>query len=274
MTLTHMNKTLPFIAAMFVASNALCQIPVTDVGAIAQSAADQVSNLAKYVEMVNNQMQQITLLTNQLNQVTAYVEAIGDPSTLLSIVGADELIDSINRSGVGQTIGSLQQLANGVDALRYNANGLYSSVGNTFTTFKGIQVPRAADFYKKFSAIDKAAGNYADVYDDVFDRRQVLKGRIADTTRQLQSATTDAETQKLTGVLVGQGTQLQAIDKEIDFAATQAVVQEIENRNDKERQSQARAEEKLAEFNEAMESYSKTFTISTRPPVWSGDAAK
>jgi len=42
-------------------------------------------------------------------------------------------------------------------------------------------------------------------------RRQALKGQIAATIDQLQAATTDAETQKLQGVLTGQAAQLQAI---------------------------------------------------------------
>ena len=60
-----------------------------------------VEDIAKTVEMINNQGQQINALTQQLQQIQAYVKAFGDPEQLLSIVGADALIDSLNTSGVG-----------------------------------------------------------------------------------------------------------------------------------------------------------------------------
>ena len=57
------------------------------------------------------------------------MKAFGDPSKLLQIIGADSLVSSLKSSGVGQTIGQLQQAASGVAALQYNANGLYQSLG-------------------------------------------------------------------------------------------------------------------------------------------------
>ena len=98
-----------------------------------------VEDIAKTVEMINNQVQQINALTQQLQQIQAYVKAFGDPEQLLSIVGADALIDSLNTSGVGQTLGELQSLASGVEALHDNANGLYQSIGQTFTTPGGYR---------------------------------------------------------------------------------------------------------------------------------------
>lgn len=267
---TMKNVAFAIVAIVFISSNALAQTPVTDAAAIAQNATNHAIDLAKYVEMVNNQVRQVTLLTNELNQVTAYAQAFGDPASIQKIVGADQLINSINQTGVGQSITQLQQLSNGAQTLQYNANGLYHMVGNNFTTPSGVTVPRDATLYRQFDAIDRTTGNYNGVYDDVSSRRQELKGQIADTTQQLQTATTDAETQKLTGVLIGQDAQLQAIDKELDFAANQAVVQDIENRNDLEKQKQARAEEQLAEFTDAMDGYSETFKINTEPALWSG----
>ena len=90
-----------------------------------------------------------------------------------------------------------------MEALRNNANGLYQSVGETFTTPGGFELPRAEELYRKFAASQRATQNFESVYDDVSQRLGVLKGRIAETTQQLQASTTDAETQKLTGVITG-----------------------------------------------------------------------
>ena len=43
---------------------------------------------------------------------------------------------------------------------------------------------------------------------------------------------------------------------------------DIQNREDREKQEQARKEERMAEFSEAMGSYSKTFRINDAPPVF------
>ena len=119
-------KTLTalFIAAsLTTAANAQYFVtnPISDV----LSEVMHVEDIAKTVEMISNQVQQINALTQQLQQIQAYVKAFGDPEQLLSIVGADALIDSLNTSGVGQTLGELRSLASGVEALRNNANGLY-----------------------------------------------------------------------------------------------------------------------------------------------------
>ncbi len=250
-------KTIQAIVSILLITitGASAQVAVYDPVNHTQSVVNQAQSLAQYVQMVNNQIEQINTMTQELQQVTAYVKAFGDPATLLNIIGVDGLINSLNTTGIGQTIGELQNLADGVEALQYNANGLYQSVGQTFTTAQGTQVPRAKDLYKKFSAINKTAQNYNNVYDDVFARRKVIKGQLAQTSQRLQAATTDAETQKLTGVLVGQGAELEAIDKEIDFAASQTVLQDIQNRNDEEKQSQAQAEEIAADRQDSFKKF-------------------
>ena len=78
--------------------SAHAQFIVNDPVAVAQSAVQHTIELAQYVEMVSNQVEQINLLTSQLSEVTAYVEAFGDPSSLLSITGADQIIGQILRA--------------------------------------------------------------------------------------------------------------------------------------------------------------------------------
>ena len=225
-------------------------------------------DIAKTVEMINNQVQQINALTQQLQQIQAYVKAFGDPEQLLRIVGADQLISSLQQSGLGQTIGELQQLASGVQALQYNANGLYQSLGDTFTTPGGVELPRAEELYRKFGAIQQGSRNFQAVTDDVLVRRKALRGEIATTTQQLQAATTDAETQKLTGVLVGYTGELASVDREIDHAAAQVATQDAENRADHERQEQARREERQAEMEQSFRRFGEVFRLETTPPAF------
>jgi hypothetical protein len=244
------------------------QVVVIDPTAIAQSQTNHLVDLAKYVEMVNNQLKQITTMTQELQQVTAYVKAFGDPSSLLNITGANQLISSLKQTGVGQTIGQLQQAANGIQALEYTANGLYTNVGSTFTTPGGVQLPRAEELYRKYGAVQQNSQNFQGVTTDVLSRRANLRNQIASTTTQLQAATTDAETQKLTGVLVGYNAELATVDHEIDNAAGQVLTQDAENRADKERDDQARREERQAQMEETFRRYGEVFQLETTPPTF------
>jgi len=99
-------------------------------------------------------------------------------------------------------------------------------------------------------------------------RRKSLRQQIATTTQQLQASTTDAETQKLTGVLVGYTAELEAVDREIDQAAAQLATQDIENRADTERQNEARREERRAQMDEGFRRSSEAFQLDTSAPAF------
>ena len=76
---------------------------------------------------------------------------------------------------------------------------------------------------------------------------------------------TDAEVQKLTGVLTGLSAALDSTDHEVNQATASALVQDIANRADEKRQTEAKKEQQHAEFTEAVDKYSKTFRLMNAP---------
>ncbi len=98
LSVTVLVATAPLLGAQVVVTN-----PVSDV----LSEEMHLEDLTKWVQSIENQVQQINTLTQQLQQVQAYVKAFGDPEKLLSITGADQLISSLQQSGVGQTMAAL-----------------------------------------------------------------------------------------------------------------------------------------------------------------------
>lgn len=233
-----------------------------------EQITDQAANIAKYIQMIENQVQQIQKLTDQLTELKQYNKAFGDPSTLLSITGVSGLTADLTKTTVGKTIATVEQTADGVDALAYDANGLFHQIGATFTTPSGNKINRETADYKAFEAINNATANYTNVTADVLQRRQKLKEDIAATTKALQSATTASEVQKLTGVLIGQSAALAATDKEADQAVAVSVVQDIENRNDAQKQLTAAAEQQKAEVIEAFTNYRTNFILDVKPPLF------
>jgi hypothetical protein len=261
-----MKLTSLIIAFLITASLASAQVVVTDPIAHSLTTIDHAQDIAKYVQMIDNQVRQINTLTQQLQQIQAYVKAFGNPAQLLNIVGANQLISSLQQTGAGQTLTQLQRTANGLQALQYTGNGLYQGLAQTFTTPLGTQFPRLEDSYRKYGAIQDDSRNFQTVTDDVLTRRKTLRDQIAATTQKLQASTTDAETQKLNGVLTGYNAELGTVDREIDHAAAQIITQDAENRADRERKEEARREERQAQMQESLQQYGEVFRLETSPP--------
>jgi len=57
------------------------QLVVVDPASIAQSAANELIDLAKYIEMVDNQVAQLNNMAQRLQVQTALNRSFGDPSS-------------------------------------------------------------------------------------------------------------------------------------------------------------------------------------------------
>ena len=170
-----MKRMLIIVAVSLVSvASSHAQWVVYDPTLHAQTAINQAANVAKYVQMINNQVQQINTLTSQLNELQHYNQVFGNPSQILNLVGFTGLITDLQDTGVGQAISQLQGLAQGIEALRYDANGLYHNIGETFSTPDGSTVSRNQSVYRPFAAINQTTKNFSDVYADVTARRQAL----------------------------------------------------------------------------------------------------
>ena len=263
-----MKKLLITIAIAIVGASSHAQWIVYDPTVNIEQIVSEAENIAQFISMVDNQVQQIQQLSDQLQQLQQYNKAFGDPSQILNITGVSALTSDLKQTPLGQTISTVEKASDGVAALTYDANGLYNQIGATFSTPSGNQIKRETTDYKPYEAINNATANYATVTTDVLKRRQTLKTDIASTTEALQSATTASEVQKLTGVLVGLNGALASTDKEIDQAVAVSVEQDIENRNDAQKQATAEQEQQKDEVIETFANYRTNFQLNTQPPMF------
>ncbi|HRZ55293.1 MAG TPA: hypothetical protein P5525_07540, partial [Candidatus Paceibacterota bacterium] len=211
------------------------QIPVTDAGVIAAQAVE----LARTIEMIANQFHQITLLGEQLTEAQFVSRVLGDPATIRTVSGLPTLLGDLQATGSNVARIALIAGTTALDAQQYTGGGLFRPVGEAFRTIDGDLIPRQDDTFKPYAAVIRAVANHDAVEQDVLARRQSLRAAIHQTLAALQAAATDAEAQKLHGVLLGQMADLEAIDRELGFAAQRAIIQDIENRNDTLRQEAA-----------------------------------
>jgi hypothetical protein len=145
--------------------------------------------MAEYVDMVDNQVQQINTLTSQLNQFENYESLFGNPSqVVLSMVAPlDADLQSLEPE---VNLENLVANADGNIALNFDDSGIYATVGASFQTPGGQTIQRPANQYEPFAAIINTASNYVSVADNAAQRRAAIKDEIAQTTEQLQNATT------------------------------------------------------------------------------------
>jgi hypothetical protein len=255
------------LIALPLAFSARAQWIVYDPTMSIEQILDQAENIAKYVTMIDNQVQQIDTLTSQLSEFKNYESLFGNPSqVVLSMVAP--LKADLQSLEPGKNLENLVSSADGNYALTYNDSGIYATVGVSFQTPGGQTIQRPADQYKPFAAINGTANNYVTVADNAAQRRATIKDQIAQTTQQLQNATTDAEVQKLHGVLTSLNGDLASTDDEVNQAASSAMVQDIQNRNDQQKQIQALTEQQNAEFTEAISNYTAKFQLLNAPTVF------
>ena len=263
-----MKKLIATIAiALPLAFSARAQWIVYDPTSNIQQIVDQAANIAKYIQMIENQVQQIETLSDQLTEFKNYEKVFGNPSQVtLSTLSA--LNSDLQKIEPGIKLENLVSSADGNYALTYNNSGIYATVGASFQTPGGQTIQCSADQYKPFAAINRTADNYVAVADDAAQRRTSIKNQIAQTTEQLKNATTDAEVQKLQGVLTGLNGDLASTDAEVNQAVGSALVQDIQNRNDQQKQQKALSEQQNAEFHEAVNNYATKFQLLNEPTVF------
>jgi hypothetical protein len=254
------------IGSLLFATVSRAQMVVYDPTVNVEQIISEAENIAQFVNMVDNQVQQISQLGDQLQQLEQYNTAFGNPASILNIAGASQVSGDLNKPVIGESLGTIQIDSQGAEAMTFTGNGLYHKIGTSFETPSGNEVQREDDLYRDNAAVQNATENYTNVYADATQRRLTLRTQIAATVQKLQNATTASEVQKLTGVLMAQDADLADTDKEIDQAASLALVQEAENQDNENEQNKARLEEQQEEFSEGLTNYGAAFQPMTEKP--------
>ena len=266
-----MKKLIAIIAvALPLGFSAQAQFIVYDPTVNIEQILDEAENLAEYAEMIDNEVQQITTLGDQLSEFKNYENLFGNPSQV-SLPMVSALDSDLQNVEPEVNLENLVANANGNIALTYNDNGIYATVGTSFQTPGGQTIQRPASQYEQYSAVINSASNYVAVADNAAQRRATIKDEIAQTVEQLQNASSDAQVQKLHAVLTSLNGDLASTDDELNQAADSALVQDIQNRNDQQKQIQALTEQQNAEFEEAVSNYTAKFQLLDAPTTFPAD---
>lgn len=233
--------------------HAVAQWAVYDAKSDANALIHHGEDLLKFGQMIDHQVQQINRAVETINRVNYYIQIVGDPMQIINMVGLDPALAELANSGIGQTINSLGQLADGAAALQDSGRGLYQTVQSVGQS--GFPIPRASDIYRRYDAINRSVYNYQDVQDDTLARTRAARTAMKGTLARLDKATTQTEVNKLQGVLAAQAAELNDLRAELAAAAHGAAVQKLQNDNNAGMKRQAAAEEFASSFNDASDKF-------------------
>ena len=221
---------------------------VEDIPNLVQNSANEVKNYAEYVQTVSNQ---VTQITNQMTQIENQVIALkrfGDPQYYVNLLGLSSFMNTASSlsSGIGQTISAYRQAANGMQALGYTANGLYSNLTGTLDRY-GNPVRYQTDAFRKFSTVNDTVEGYNTQQRTFNTQMASLEQQLTRAMQNLNSAATQVETQKYAAQINGIHAQMNALTGTTNLAGQRAAVQQLSNANDAARVQEASRQQEMQE---------------------------
>jgi uncharacterized phage infection (PIP) family protein YhgE len=211
--------------------------------------AQHAEDITKYTTMIQKQLEQINQLTNLVNQDVEQLRRFGNPDTYVNMLGLDELFEEVNKvkTGVGKTVADFTETANGIAALKNTGQGLYQDLSALPDKF-GQKVQYQAGSFKKFGMVQDMNDDYNTQLAAVNQSFKRLEEEVRNTTRQIDSAGSLVETEKLKA-------KLQAVQGALDtnlhrasLAAFKVLVQSEVNRNDQARAQEAARQRRTQEM--------------------------
>jgi len=230
--------------------------PIHTVLNVAQQVYGQVKqelqhseDVSKYTTMIEKQIQQINQLTNIINKNVEQLRRFGDPNTYVNMLGLDELLKEANRmeSGVGKTIEEFRQTADGLAALKNTGKGLYDDFSNIPDKF-GRDVHYTTENFKKFGVLQDMYEDFNNQLSGSNESVGRLENEVASTARQINSAGSLVETEKLKAKLLAVEGMTNTSIQRATVAALKILVQGESNRNDQARAQEAVRQRKVQEM--------------------------
>jgi hypothetical protein len=243
-----MKKLALTLALLAIGGKSQAYILVEDIPNLMNTIVDQTRNYAEYVTQTLNSFTQIENQYTQIVQQATALRKVGDRSYYVGLLHLEDFMATASNlsRGVGQTLDQFRQTADGVTALGYTANGLYSNLTNTVDRF-GNRVQYTADSFRKFATVNQMYQGY--------DRETAAYNReMASLQKQLTEAVNHASADPTTEGRARYQMQAEAIHAEIDAldgrlnaVGQRVLVQQAMNANDAARVQEAQRQQKIQE---------------------------
>ncbi len=224
---------------------------VEDIPNLTTNIVNEVKNYAQYLTQTANQVTQITNQVTQIENQVIALERFGNPQYYVNMLGLSSFMAtaSVLTSGIGQTLSSYRQAANGVAALGYTANGLYSNLTGSLDRF-GNQVLYNTDAFRKFAAVNDMVEGYNTQQRTFNTQMASLQQQLTTAMQNLNAASTQMETEKYAAQVNGIHAQINALTQTTNLTGQRAAMQQLSNQNDAARVQEAERQTLIQEHEE------------------------
>ena len=146
-----------------------------------------------------------------------------------------------------------------------DGGGIYIPISPEIQMADGTFVTRPQEPYRKFEVVQRAVEEYHTVDQDTQERRNTLRQAMKQTTERLEGARSDAEAQKLKGIIAAQTSELATINAERSESFSRVLVLQAANQADQDRQRQADLETRAAQLQNAWTNVIRLFKTDSHP---------
>jgi hypothetical protein len=241
-------------------TQARAYILVEDIPNLSNNIISEIKNYVQYLTQTANQVTQITNQVTQIENQIIALERFGNPQYYVNMLGLSSFLStaSVLTSGIGQTISAYRQASNGVLALGYTANGLYSNLTGSLDRY-GNPVRYQTDAFRKFAAINDMIEGYNTQQRTFNTQMASLQQQLTTAMQNLNSASTQMETEKYAAQVNAIHAQMNALSQTTNLTGQRAAVQQLSNLNDAARVQEANRQQEIQERQEDIQNEAAGF---------------
>jgi hypothetical protein len=251
-----MKKTLLFLVTSFsLAASSPAVVLVEDLPNLSNNILDQIRNYAQYAQQTLNGFEQIarlgTQITNQVTQIENQVvelERLGNPQYYVNLLHLSDFmaVAGALSAGAGNTLTQIQSGANGIAALSYTANGLYSNLSGTVDRF-GNPIQYSNDSFRKFAAVNEGYDAFDQSLRTYNQQSGSLQQQLTTAVNNLNGSGDLISSVKHLGHLIGIQTEVIASGFNALLSAERVSAQHQMNQNDAARVQEAQRQQYMQE---------------------------
>ncbi|WP_411845749.1 hypothetical protein AAFN60_19230 [Roseibacillus persicicus] len=238
---------------------------VKDPSHIAISLSIAKKDLLEQARRANNQQTQILRLVEQIRQIDTFLKRLGDPEKVKDLEGMKEMDEFLSELDLSKTS---EEIIRGFEAEEIHSDNPHSSIEAVARTIE-IDGEEVADVqshaFKSEVTMRRTVSHYREVRSEVLKRREVIKAQLQRTLEKVETASTQSEMHKLEVIINSLQSQLDANDREMQFAANEVLTRYLENEVEKSTRAKLRVQQERAILRVGAEKDLEFYRLPSEP---------
>jgi len=256
---------IQWLLLLMVSSDLKAALQVVDVGSISAQWTTAKRDLLQQVLMEANQKTQIFRLVEQIQQIDAYLDRFGDPKKV-NLRTLKNLYDMVSNLPISKTTEELERLLR-TDYL-YIDQPVYRTISPQIEVDGEVVAQRETDPFRPDLMARQSFSDYHELKEAAIAQRRQIDAQLQAALRELESASTSSEVQKIQAVITILNAQRAEITKEIHLAAVEASTRYYQNEVEARIARQAAHQERRAAYETGLRKNLTSFSLPSNPVLF------